>query len=407
MQPQQPSKKTVKAKAKVVAKKPTAQSVAAQRTAMIKKMKGDTAKPAAKKVMPKMAKGSGCVPKMADGTGKVKAPSTAAKRASTATASKVKITEKPSIDTRLNRVSNDLNKQYKRLENIRTVDRRSDASTKLQDYNDASRSIMRLEIEKPLAIEEKRKRNATLEKAVSGKMKSGSGCVSKYPDGSGKIKPTSTAARRASTATETPKKRVGNIKTKEGRKLDSLYNAKDNLDATIVFKEAIASGLDPKGFNSPTGQKNWNKSKANRYARLQAETNDAEKKYEDSWKKRNATLEKAVSGKMKSGSGCVSKYPDGSGKIKPTSTAARRASTATEMPKKRKPMTDEEEIRAVRGPKMNVNIYNYDTQREIRGVYEAQDKAREIKKLQQRQRDRKLEKAVSGKMKSGTKKVKC
>ena len=279
MQPQQPSKKTVKAKAKVVAKKPTAQSVAAQRTAMIKKMKGDTAKPAAKKVMPKMAKGSGCVPKMADGTGKVKAPSTAAKRASTATASKVKITEKPSIDTRLNRVSNDLNKQYKRLENIRTVDRRSDASTKLQDYNDASRSIMRLEIEKPLAIEEKRKRNATLEKAVSGK--------------------------------------------------------------------------------------------------------------------------------MKSGSGCVSKYPDGSGKIKPTSTAARRASTATEMPKKRKPMTDEEEIRAVRGPKMNVNIYNYDTQREIRGVYEAQDKAREIKKLQQRQRDRKLEKAVSGKMKSGTKKVKC
>jgi hypothetical protein len=133
------------------------------------------------------------------------------------------------------------------------------------------------------------------------KMKSGSGCVSKYPDGSKKVKPTSTAARRASTATAMPAKRVGNIKTKEARKLDSLYNAKDNLDASIVFKEAIASGLDPKGFNSPKGQKNWNMSKANKYAKLEAETNKAETEYEDSWKKRNATLEKAVSGKMKSG----------------------------------------------------------------------------------------------------------
>jgi hypothetical protein len=67
MQPQQ-KKSSTKPKSKVVAKKPTAQSVAAQRTAMIKKMKGDTAKPAAKKVMPKMKSGSGCMPKMAKGS---------------------------------------------------------------------------------------------------------------------------------------------------------------------------------------------------------------------------------------------------------------------------------------------------------------------------------------------------
>jgi hypothetical protein len=118
---------------------------------------------------------------------------------------------------------------------------------------------------------------------------------------------------------------------------------------------------------------------------------------------------KKVMPKMKSGSGCVSKYPDGSKKVKPTSTAARRASTATAIPAKRKAMTKEEEIRNTRGPQMERGSY-YDNKNKNqfeRDVYQTQDNAREIKKAQQKQRDKALEKAVSGKMKSGTKKVKC
>jgi hypothetical protein len=100
----------------------------------------------------------------------------------------------------------------------------------------------------------------------------------------------------------------------------------------------------------------------------------------------------------------LNKYPDGTKKVKAPSTETRGDKTATAMPAKRKAMTNEEEIRSTRGTQMERGSYydNKDKNQFEGDVYQAQDKARDIKKAQQNQRDKALERAVSGKFEKGT-----
>jgi hypothetical protein len=215
------------------------------------------------------------------------------------------------------------------------------------------------------------------------KMKSGCGSMKKYADG-GTVQP----PKRAAKANQIDKGVAMAKKNKNNR--DSLLNVVKERMAQTKAAAVNKAIKDKRTADSlvNVASKRMAKEKAQGVAKAIKDKN---------------TMPKMAKGKK------MVKCEDGKAKVKAPSMAAKKASTATAMPAKRKAMTNEEEIRSTRGPQMERGSYydNKDKNQFEGDVYQAQDKARDIKKAQQNQRDKALERAVSGKMKSGTKKVKC
>jgi hypothetical protein len=220
------------------------------------------------------------------------------------------------------------------------------------------------------------------------KMKSGCGSMKKYADGTGKVKAPSTAAKKDNTTSMVAKRRgviVDDMKSNDKKsyrnrqnKINEAAGRKGNTD--YIVADAMAN--------------------SNYYgaeARAEKAARDARKLKAD---------KTPMSNTYAKGSKMV-KCEDGKAKVKAPSTAAKRASTATAMPAKRRAMTKEEEIAAIKKPSPEYYEYDYDTQKREGILLERQNRAKSIKKAEQNIRDKALERAVSGKMKSGTKKVKC
>jgi len=344
-------------KAKAVAKpKPTAQSVAKQRAEMLKKLS-----PA----MREMKMGSKMV-KCADGTGKVKAPSMAAKRASTMVEPKRKVDATKTMDKfkldSLNNVDNT------RIERRVLIDKKKDNAVKnrkLSIIDQARIKSGQLDLEKNAEINAKRKadrrnkedaqlnseRNAiikrqaekakrdaaTLEKAT-GKMSYGTkgvkkmamgmaempmgskGVSGKYPDGTKKVKAPSTEMRGDKTATANTKRTDLRLNETEWEYYNLQNKRNKEREERKGFNDpnGISIGYNDFGIDTEAKKAAYDKARIEFYESTERDKDEETRQKQNAlgtrFKKRNEAMKK-LSSKMSYGTKSVSKMKMGSKKV--------------------------------------------------------------------------------------------